>query len=85
MNISRDEQRVLHALAMGGLILVEKDDRRKVARVDCKTRDGWTLSGCDTALFARLKKRRFIRSRNGGPYEITRVGLAAVRAEFAQR
>lgn len=85
MNISRDEQRVLHALAQGGVILVETDDRRKIADINCVTREGWTASACRMDIFVKLRKRRFIRSRNGGPYRITRDGLAAVRAELNQR
>lgn len=85
MNISRDEQRVLHALAQGGVILVEKDGRNKIADVNCITRDGWTAASCRMDIFLKLRKRRFIRSRNGGPYRVTREGLAAVRAELNQR
>ena len=85
MNISKDEQRVLHALAQGGVILVEKDSRNKILEINCVTREGWTLTSCRRDIFAKLRKRRFIRSRNGGPYRVTRSGLAAVRAELSQR
>ncbi len=85
MNISKDEQRVLHALAQGGVILVEKDDRRKLLEINCITREGWSLASCRMDVFQKLKKRRFIRSRNGGPYRVTQEGLAAVRAELNQR
>ncbi len=85
MNISKVEQRVLHALAMGGAILVEKDERNKVVKVNCVTRDGWTLADCSLGVFKRLRGRRWVASRGGGPYRISRAGLDAVRAEFAQR
>lgn len=85
MNISKDEQRVLHALAQGGVVLVKKDDRRKILEINCVTREGWTLESCRHDIFLKLRKRRFIRSRNGGPYRITREGLGAVRAELSQR
>ncbi len=85
MNISKDEQRVLHALAQGGVILVEKDSRRKILDINCVTREGWTLASCRRDIFDKLRKRRFIRSRNGGPYRVTRQGLTAVRAELNQR
>lgn len=85
MNISKDEQRVLHALAQGGVVLVKKDCRNKVFEINCVTREGWTLESCRHDIFVKLRSRRFIRSRNGGPYRITREGLVAVRAEFNQR
>ena len=40
MNISRLEQRVLHLLAQGGRIEIEKDDSQKIEAVHCLTRDG---------------------------------------------
>ena len=40
MDISRSEQRVLHLLAQGGRIEIEKDSKR-IADVVCLTRDGW--------------------------------------------
>lgn len=85
MNISKTEQRVLHALAQGGCIRLHRDDRGRLERVDCLTRDNFRLEACDAALFARLKRRRFIASRAGGPYCITREGLAAVRAQADNR
>lgn len=81
MNISKAEQRTLHALAQGGAILVEKDGRGKILAVNCITRDGWTLADCTPTTFSRLKNRRFIGSSNGGPYRITYAGRIAVRPQ----
>ena len=85
MNISKYEQRTLHALAQGGAIHVVKDDRGKVAAVNCATREGWRLGDCTLAVFKKLKKRGFIASRESLPYRITRDGLIAVRAQLDNR
>lgn len=85
MNISKAEQRVLHALALGGRIIAVKDDKNRFVDVNCITREGWTLSDCTVGVTARLRKRRFIRSSGGGPYRITREGLNVVRAQLSQR
>lgn len=85
MNISKYEQRVLHALAQGGRIEYRRDERGRVAEIDCLNRDGWRLADCTPRVFARLRKRRLISSRDGQPYRITREGLAAVRAQLDNR
>ena len=85
MNISKHEQRTLHALAQGGRIDHHKDVLGDIIAVDCITRDGWRLSDCTLPIFRRLKRRRFIRSEEGRPYRITREGLAAVRAQLDNR
>lgn len=85
MNISKREQRVLHALAQGGLIRHLKDDTRAIIAADCITRDGWALTDCTLELFQRLRRRGFIASSGGGPYRITRLGLEAVRAQLDNR
>lgn len=81
MNISKAEQRTLHALAQGGAILVEKDERGKIVHVNCVTREGWTLADCTCAIFAKLRKRRLVSSSAGAPYRITLEGRVAVRAQ----
>ncbi|TNE61118.1 MAG: hypothetical protein EP335_16840 [Alphaproteobacteria bacterium] len=85
MNISKLEQRALHALAQGGAILIEYDDRRKVVEANCLNREGWRLSGFSIGLFRKLKRRGLIASRAGGPYRITALGLASVRAQLDNR
>ncbi len=85
MNISKAQQRVLHVLAQGGKIQHHRDPRGRVVHVDCLTREGFRLEACDLGLFAKLKARRLIASRNGGPYRISREGLLAVRAQADNR
>ena len=82
MDISRAEQRILHLLAQGGRIDIEKDDNRKIVTVTCITRDGWRPSGLDIELFRKLKRRRCIASSAGRPYRITQRGLELVRAQL---
>ncbi len=82
MNISKYEQRVLHALAQGGRIVHRRDEQSShIVAVDCFTRDGYVLTDCSLPLFRKLRRRRFIASEEGGPYRVTRLGLAAVRAQ----
>ena len=85
MNVSKYEQRVLHALAQGGAIRHLRDDHGRVIAADCFTRDGFVLTDCTLAVFRRLKQRGLIASRDGRPYAITRQGLCAVRAQLDNR
>jgi uncharacterized protein YjhX (UPF0386 family) len=85
LNISRHEQRVLHELARGGCIHHDRGENGKIHAITCYTRDGHVLTDCTLDVFLRLRKRRFIRSRNGLPYRLSREGIAAVRAEADQR
>jgi uncharacterized protein len=85
MDISREEQRVLHTLAQGGSINVLKDARGKIAAVECYNRDGWRMTGCTLPLFQKLRRRKAIKSSSGQPYRITRRGLELVRAELDNR
>lgn len=85
MNISKHEQRVLHALAQGGAIHFERLPNGKVHKVFCVTRDGHVLTDCTLPLFDRLRKRGFIKSKQGRPYRATRAGITAVRAQLDNR
>ena len=81
MDISRAEQRILHLLAQGGRIEIIKHDKR-IVETTCLTREGWRYPGLDLELFRKLKRKRSIASRGGGPYQITRRGLELVRAQL---
>ena len=85
MDISRAEQRILHLMAQGGRIEIERDDRKKVETISCFTRDGWLYPGFDMALFRKLKRLKAIRSSGGQPYRITDKGLRLVRAQLDNR
>jgi uncharacterized protein YjhX (UPF0386 family) len=84
MNISKTEQRVLHALAQGGLIRHERCGDR-ITLAECFTRDGHLLADCSLGIFNRLRQRGLIASSGGQPYRITRRGLGAVRAQLDNR
>ena len=85
MNISKPQQRTLHALAQGGRIIIERDHRGDLVAAECITRDGWALSDCNLEVFKSLKKKRMIASRNGQPYQITREGLVNLRSQLDNR
>lgn len=85
MNISKYEQRVLHALAQGGRIVHRRDEDGRITHVDCFTREGYVLTDCTLSLFQRLRRRGLIASRGGGPYRATRLGLASVRSQLDNR
>jgi uncharacterized protein len=84
MDISREEQRVLHALAQGGAIHPLKTETGKITDIELYSRDGW-LMPMNLTLFKKLKNKKAIASSGGGPYRITRRGLELVRAELTNR
>ena len=85
MDISRDEQRVLHALAQGGLIKLLKDQQGRIAALELYNRDGWRMPLLNLLLFRKLQRKKAIKSQNGEPYRITRRGLELVRSEVDNR
>jgi len=82
MNISRNEQRALHVLALGGRILHERGDGPKISSVACVTHEGMVLADFDLTVFNRLRRKRLIESRAGSPYRISRRGRTSVRAQL---
>jgi uncharacterized protein YjhX (UPF0386 family) len=84
MDISREEQRVLHALAQGGSIHALKSDNGKITGIELYSRDGW-LMACTLGMFKKLKNKKAIASNDSRPYRITRRGLELVRAEVDNR
>ncbi|HKI70209.1 MAG TPA: YjhX family toxin [Verrucomicrobiae bacterium] len=85
MDISRHEQRILHALAQGGCIRPLKNEHGKIAAVECYTREGWLMAGLDVVVFQKLRRKKAIKSQQSGPYRITRRGLELVRSEVNNR
>ena len=85
MDISREEQRVLHALAQGGTIYALKNDKGRITGVECFNREGWKMEQCNLRLFSKLRRKKAIMSQDGRPYRITRRGLELVRAEVDNR
>jgi uncharacterized protein YjhX (UPF0386 family) len=81
VNISRDQQRVLHALAQGAIIRHELNAKKRIVHIECVTREGWLLSNCTMSIFQALRRKGLIASRDGQPYRITRKGLVAVRSQ----
>jgi uncharacterized protein YjhX (UPF0386 family) len=85
MDISRDEQRVLHALAQGGRIVAIKDAKGHITSIECFNRDGWLMTQATMLVFRKLRRKKAIISVEGGPYHITRRGLELVRSEVDNR
>lgn len=84
MNISRTEQRVLHALAQGGAIRHQREGDR-IVTAELITREGYALGDFNLGVFARLRRRGLVESHGGRPYRISRAGLHAVRAQLDNR
>ena len=85
MDISRDEQRVLHALAQGGFIIPLKSANGRIETLELYNRDGWRMPLLSLLLFKKLQRKKAIKSQNGQPYRITKRGLELVRSELDNR
>ena len=85
MNVSKAQQRTLHALAQGGRIVLERDERGDIVSADCITRDGHRLADCNLSVWKKLKTKGLIRSLKGGPYRVNREGLARMRSQLDNR
>lgn len=85
MNISKQEQRVLHTLALGGEIRCYRNENKKLVDIICFTREGYGLSNCNMEVFKKLKSKRLISSKGGKPYRITILGATSVQAQMNQR
>ena len=85
MDISREEQRVLHAIAQGGVIHALKNHKGRITGVECFNREGWKMEQCDLRLFSKLRRKKAIASSESRPYRITRRGLELVRSEVDNR
>jgi uncharacterized protein YjhX (UPF0386 family) len=85
MNISKAEQRVLHVLAQGGHIRLERDTAGRLVAATCFNRDGHILADCTTGVFRKLKNRRMIESKAGSPYRISYFGRISVRSQADNR
>lgn len=85
MNISKPEQRVLHALAQGGCIKPLKDQKGRIENVECFNREGWLMPQCTLPVFRKLRSKGAIISRDGAPYRISRRGLDLVRSQLDNR
>jgi uncharacterized protein len=85
MDISREEQRVLHLLAQGGWMIRTRMHGKDTDRIECFTRDGWLAPDVGLVIFRKLKQKRAIASRGGKPYRITERGLQLVRSQLDNR
>lgn len=85
MDISRDEQRILHLMAQGGRIELIREEGKAISEARCFTRDGWLYPGFGLEMFRKLKRKKAISSSGGKPYRITERGLVLVRAQLNNR
>jgi uncharacterized protein YjhX (UPF0386 family) len=85
MNISKNEQRVLHALAQGGFVQYDRAANGKITDITCFTREGYVLSNCTMDVFTKLRRKGLVASRKSGAYRISDRGRRTVGAHLAHR
>ncbi|WP_261844812.1 YjhX family toxin [Aliamphritea ceti] len=85
MNISKQEQRILHILALGGSVHYLRRESGKIYEVTCYTREGNALSGCTLNTFKHLRRKKLISSIKSQPYRITKLGASSVQSQMMQR
>lgn len=83
MNVSKQERKALELLSLGGKVSIEKDDKNRVVDASFITREGWFLDGVGLNEFQSLRTKRFIGSRRGEEYSITREGIKVLQ-QFRQ-
>ncbi|MGV2978687.1 YjhX family toxin [Camelimonas sp. ID_303_24] len=83
MNVSKQERKALELLSLGGKISVEKGDQSQAVDASFITREGWFLDGVGLNEFQSLRAKRFVGSRKGEEYAITREGIKILQ-QFRQ-
>ncbi|WP_374422613.1 YjhX family toxin [Paracoccus sp. (in: a-proteobacteria)] len=85
MNISKEEQRVLHVLAQGGQIRHKRGPNGRIIAADCLTHDGALLMDCTLQIVIKMRRKRLIESHASSPYRISVTGRRAVRSQADNR
>jgi uncharacterized protein len=86
MNISREEQRVLHVLAQGGAFVRHKHgENGRILQFDCLR--GTAMSSLIVRLkfFSKLRRKRLIESRSSRSYRISETGRRTMRSQADNR
>lgn len=60
---------MLHVMAQGGRIVLERDDQGKIVEAICLTRDGWALTGFTLELFKKTQTAALHRIRQFKPLQ----------------
>ena len=81
MNISENEQRALHVLALGSQMLKGRDEGPKITPATCTGRDAMILCDLSVAGFGELRGQRLIEAQWSGPHDISKRGCLSVPAQ----